>query len=241
MEEELGVARNIQQNLLPPALPAEGWFRAAGSSVASHEVGGDYFDLLPVSSTCWATVVADVAGKGVSSALLASLLQGAFLAVSDSSALMKEIVERINRFLSERTEGGKYATVFYSLLDRGGRLRYINAGHCAPIVAPVNDSLRYLETTGMPVGLLAEATFEVEETLLGAGDRLVIYSDGVSEAQSPAGEFYGRRRLREVILANPKASCRQLHDAIQESVRTFTDSAPQSDDITLVVLQYSPD
>ncbi|MDQ6700626.1 MAG: FHA domain-containing protein, partial [Acidobacteriota bacterium] len=90
MEEELNVARGIQQNLLPKALPLDGWFRAAGSSISSHQVGGDYFDVLPVNASCWAAVVADVSGKGVSSALLASLLQGVFLDVAESTALMQE-------------------------------------------------------------------------------------------------------------------------------------------------------
>ncbi len=240
MEEELNVARGIQQNLLPKALPVDGWFRAAGSSIPSHQVGGDYFDVLPANESCWAAVVADVSGKGVSSALLASLLQGVFLDVSESTALMQEKMERVNRFLSERTEGGKYATIFYGLLDKLGRLRYINAGHCAPIIVPPEDPLSYLETTAMPVGLMAEAAFEVGENRLASGDKVVIYSDGVTEAQSPSGEFFGRRRLRESILACRKDSCQALHDAIQDAVRVFTEGAPQSDDVTLVVLEYWP-
>ncbi|MDQ2900680.1 MAG: SpoIIE family protein phosphatase [Acidobacteriota bacterium] len=240
IEEELNVARGIQQNLLPRMLPGEGWFRAAGSSVASYQVGGDYFDVLPVNANCWATVVADVSGKGVSSALLASLLHGVFLNVSESTAEMRQRMDRINRFLSERTEGGKYATIFYCLLDELGRLRYINAGHCAPIVVPVEDPLSYLETTAMPVGLMAETVFDTGEKRLAPCDKVVIYSDGVTEAQSPASEFFGRRRLREAILAHRKDSCRAMHDAIQDAVRVFTEGAPQSDDVTLVVIEYWP-
>src|SRR5690242_1219149 len=156
IEEELSVARAIQQSLLPRQLPSEGWFRACGSSIASHQVGGDYFDVIAVSESCWATVVADVSGKGVSSALLASLLQGAFLTAAEGSAAMADKVAHINRFLHERTEGGKYATIFYCLLDRAGRLRYINAGHCAPILISQDGRHEYLETTAMPVGLLPQ-------------------------------------------------------------------------------------
>jgi sigma-B regulation protein RsbU (phosphoserine phosphatase) len=240
IEEELSVARTIQQSLLPRHLPSEGWFRACGSSIASHEVGGDYFDVNRVNESCWAAVVADVSGKGVSSALLASLLQGAFLTATDSSELMAKRVGGLNRFLHERTEGGKYATIFYSLLERDGRFRYINAGQCAPIVISPDGRYEYLETTAMPVGILEEAEFAVEERHLAAGDRIVIYTDGVTEAQSPRGEFFGRKQLRELVVAHAADSCAVLHDAVLRTVKVFTDSAMQADDITLVVVEYRP-
>jgi sigma-B regulation protein RsbU (phosphoserine phosphatase) len=240
IEEELSVARTIQQSLLPRHLPSEGWFRACGSSLASHEVGGDYFDVNVVTESCWAAVVADVSGKGVSSALLASLLQGAFLTATDSSALMAQKVKGLNRFLYERTEGGKYATIFYSLLDRGGRLRYINAGQCAPVRISPDGRYEYLETTAMPVGILEEAEFAVEERQLAPGDRVVIYTDGVTEAQNPHNEFFGRKRLRELVVAHAADPCSALHDAVLRAVRAFTESAPQADDITLVVVEYRP-
>jgi serine phosphatase RsbU (regulator of sigma subunit)/pSer/pThr/pTyr-binding forkhead associated (FHA) protein len=241
IEEELSVARAIQQSLLPRHLPSEGWFRACGSSIASHEVGGDYFDVSRVNESCWAAVVADVSGKGVSSALLASLLQGAFLTAADSSELMVKRVSGLNRFLYERTEGGKYATIFYSLLDRGGRLRYINAGQCAPIVISPDGRYEYLEATAMPVGILEEAEFTVEERQLAPGDRIVIYTDGVTEAQNLRGEFFGRKQLRELVAAHAPDSFAALYDAVLRAVKVFTDSATQADDITLVVVEYRPE
>ena len=240
IEEELSVARTIQQSLLPRHLPSEGWFRACGSSIASHEVGGDYFDVSRVTESCWAAVVADVSGKGVSSALLASLLQGAFLTATDSSELMVKRVKGLNRFLYERTEGGKYATIFYSLLDLGGRLRYINAGQCAPIVISPDGRYEYLETTATPVGILEEAEFAVEERQLAPGDRVVIYTDGVTEAQNLHNEFFGRKRLRELVVAHAADPCSALHDAVLRAMKAFTESAPQGDDITLVVVEYRP-
>ena len=238
IDEELSVARAIQQSLLPRHLPVEGWFRACGSSIASHEVGGDYFDVNGVSESCWATVVADVSGKGVSSALLASLLQGAFLTATDSSELMVKRVKGLNRFLHERTEGGKYATIFYSLLDRDGRLRYINAGQCAPIIVSTDGRYEYLDATAMPVGILEEAEFTVEERRLGPGDRVVMYTDGVTEAQNLRGEFFGRKQLRELVAAHAADSCAVLHDSILRAVKAFTDTAMQADDITLAVVEY---
>ena len=238
MEEELRLARTIQQSLLPGKLPSEGWLRASGSSVASHEVGGDYFDVTPVSKHCWCAVVADVSGKGVSSALLASLLQGALLTATDHPATMGRRMERLNRFLMDRTGGEKYATVFYALLEIDGRVSYVNAAHCPPIVVQAGGELSTLEATGMPVGLVETAEFGVAEQRLAPGDKVVIYTDGVTEAQNAAGEFFGKKRLREIVTAHAAEPCQAIHDAIQAAVTEFTEGAPQSDDITLVVLEF---
>jgi serine phosphatase RsbU (regulator of sigma subunit) len=238
IEEELKVAREIQQSLYPRSLPSEGWFLACGSSMASLQVGGDYFDVLNVNESCWAVAVADVSGKGVSSALLACYLQGALSAASYSAHSIQQTMELINRFLVDRSEGGKYATVFHCTLERQGRLRYVNAGHCAPIVVSADGRRRSLETTGMPLGLMAVASFPSAETMLAPGDKVVIYSDGVTEARGQGNEFYGLDRLGRVIVANAAASWEQLHDAILDDVRAFTKDTPQADDVTLVVLEF---
>jgi phosphoserine phosphatase RsbU/P len=238
LEEELGVARRIQQSLLPRQLPDAGWFRACGSSHASHEVGGDYFDVVAISPDAWSVVVADVAGKGVSSALMASFLQGAFLGASLGPRI-PDVLARINEFMSERTEHGKYATIFYATLDRAGRLDYANAGHCAALLVRSHGAIESLLPTSMPVGLVADAPFAVDQRDLAPGDRLVIYSDGVSDAQNGAREFFGRPRLRGVVAGASALDCTGMHDAIQQAIRDFTGGAEQSDDITLVVLEYS--
>lgn len=238
MEDELRLARTIQQSLLPASLPSEGWLRASGSSLASHEVGGDYYDVTRVSAHCWSTVVVDVSGKGVGSALLASLLQGALITVTEDAEAMGQRMERLNRFLLDRTGGEKYATVFYCLLHENGRMHYVNAAHCPPMVVRANGERVELEASGMPLGLVETAEFAVVEHRLGAGDKIVIYSDGVTEAQNLDKRFFGRKRLREVVEAHAGHSCATIHDAIQEAVATFTEGAAQSDDITLVVLEF---
>jgi phosphoserine phosphatase RsbU/P len=238
MEKELQLARSIQRSLLPRELPAEGWFRAAGSSVASYEVGGDYFDVLRVNQHCWSAVVVDVSGKGVGSALLASMLQGALMAASDHSSVMGARMARLNDFLNERTGGEKYATVFYCLLEADGKLSYVNAAHCPPMAVRPSGEYTFLEATGGPVGLLVPAEFPVAEWQVYSGDKIVIYTDGVTEAQNTRGEFLGRKRLRDVVLAHAAASSTRIHEEIQAAVTEFTEGAPQSDDITVVVLEY---
>ncbi len=249
IEEELGVARRIQQSLLPRSLPDSGWFRACGSSQASHEVGGDYFDVVAIGRdaaigpdaatgpNAWSVVVADVSGKGVSSALLASFLQGAFLGAA-LGANIPDVLSRINDFMSDRAEHGKYATIFYATLDRAGRLNYSNAGHCAALLVRPNCAIESLATTSMPVGLLPGTPFAVDYRDLAPGDRVVLYSDGVTEAQNGAREFFGRPRLREAVAKASALDCAGMHDAIQQAIRDFTGGAEQSDDITLVVVEY---
>jgi serine phosphatase RsbU (regulator of sigma subunit) len=238
IEEELRLARSIQQSLLPRALPVEGWLLAAGSSVPSRAVGGDYFDVTEVSPDCWSAVVADVSGKGVGSALLASLLEGALLAATDQPEELGLRIERLNRFLIGRTGGEKYATVFCCLLRRDGRLSYVNAAHCPPLRIRAGGAMEALDATAMPVGLMEGAGFPMAEARLQPGDKLAIYTDGVTEAQNLAGEFFGKRRLKDIVAAHAERSCAALHDAIQEGVAAFTQGAPQADDITVLVVEY---
>jgi serine phosphatase RsbU (regulator of sigma subunit) len=238
MEEELKVAREIQQSLLPRTLPSAGWLHAAASSVASAQVGGDYYDVIAVNDRCWGAVVADVSGKGASSALLAALLQGALIPASDHADVLARRMERLNAFLLDRTGGEKYATVFYCLLDQSGRLDYVNAAHCPPIVVRPNGETAELEATGVPVGLLEGSKYELAGRQLSPGEKIVIYTDGVTEAQDARGAFFGRKRLFDLVRAHAAASSTGLHDAIQGAVSDFTEGAPQSDDITLVVLDF---
>ncbi|HUP04632.1 MAG TPA: SpoIIE family protein phosphatase [Bryobacteraceae bacterium] len=238
LAEELNLARSIQQSLLPRALPADGWLRAAGSNMASRLVSGDYYDVEAAGGHAWWAVVADVSGKGVGSALLAALLQGALITATESAGELGRRMEGLNRFLMERTGGEKYATVFYGLVTREGLLQYVNAAHCPPLVARTAGELTDLEATGMPVGLVEGAEYEVREARLNPGDRLVIYTDGVTEAQNAKGEFFGKQRLRETVAAHAGGSCQQLHDSIQGAVALFTEGAEQADDITVLVVEY---
>jgi phosphoserine phosphatase RsbU/P len=237
IEEELDVARRIQQSLLPRNLPQEGWFVVWGSSESSHQVGGDYFDVIAIGPDTWSMVVADVSGKGVSSALLASFLQGAFLSASATTDI-PEVLGRINTFLSDRAEHGKYATMFYSKLDAAGHLTFANAGHCAPLLVRKAGAMEKLQATSMPVGLVPGAPFALDHRDLQPGDRIVLYTDGVTEAQNPAGDFFGRTRLRAAVQGAADAACQEMHAAIQTAIRDFTAGAEQADDLTLVVMEY---
>lgn len=240
MEEELKIAREIQQNLMPRKLPTTGWFRAAASSIPSHQVGGDYCDVSLLEPDVWGFVVADVSGKGVSSALLASLLQGAFLAGGYADMRIDQLMAHVNQFLTERTEGEKYATLFCGVLGKDGMLRWSNAGHCPPMLIRTSGQILKLEATGMPIGMLPGATFAVEHTQLEPGDKLLVYTDGVSEAQNRGGQFFETQRMEALLRSHSAQSCDQLIQTLIRAVEAFTEDVPQGDDITAVLMEYRP-
>jgi serine phosphatase RsbU (regulator of sigma subunit) len=240
LEQELAIARDIQRGLLPRELPSTGWFRVAASSVPSHQVGGDYYDVTRIPPDCWSLVVADVSGKGVSSGLLASLLQGAFQMASQEPDRIAEMFHRISRYLYERTQGEKYATLFYGAVDPAGCLRWANAAHCAPLLVRRDCRIESLNPTGMPVGILDIAEYEVVTTQLEPGDKLVIYSDGVSEAQNAGGQFFEIERIRGVLRATAASDAATVHRMLLNAVQSFIGATPQRDDMTLLVAEYVP-
>ncbi len=239
MEDELRLAREIQQGLQPSSMPQTGWFRAAGSSSPSTQVGGDYFDVRQNSPVSWAAVVADVSGKGVGSALLASLLQGTFLMASSDPEHIAPRMARLNEFLLQRTRGEKYATVFYCILEASGLLSYSNAGHCAPFLVGRDGRLQTLNTTSMPVGMLEDAPFQMLQRQMASGDKLVIYSDGLTEAEGSDGAFFDTERLRTCLRENATQDAVGLHAALLEAVNQFTEGGIIRDDITALVIEYT--
>jgi sigma-B regulation protein RsbU (phosphoserine phosphatase) len=184
--------------------------------------------------------VADVSGKGVSSALLASLLQGAFLLASDAPIEMADMMARVNRFLNDRTKGEKYATVFYCVLSSDGKLRWINTGHPKPFVVRRSGELTQLASTGLPLGMLEASTYEVKEIRLDSGDKLVMFSDGLSEAEDVEGEFFQTRDLQKTLRENVSAGCAAMRAALERAVEAFADTSVPADDITVVVAEYQP-
>ena len=238
LDEEMGIARSIQQSLLPRILPTDSWFSVCGSSLPAAQVGGDYFDVRPADEGGWSIVVADVSGKGVSSALMASLLQGAFMAAHHRPELMVDHLVRVNHFLLERMEGEKYATVFYAILQADGVLHYANTGICPPVLVRQNGQIERLESNGMPLGLFEEATYELGKLRMEKGDVIVAFSDGVEDSTNAAGDSFGKARVREALALGGTPN--QLHARLRDAAILFAGSAPQADDVTVVAFGYRP-
>ncbi|MBX9738267.1 MAG: SpoIIE family protein phosphatase [Phycisphaerales bacterium] len=239
IEEEMAVARSIQQSLLPKTLPSNEWFEAAGSTLPAAQVGGDYYDVRALESGGWSIVLADVSGKGPSAALLAGLLQGAFLAARPEGDAIPAVLSRLNEFLHERTQGEKYVTVFLAALEPGGRLHYANTGIGPPLLIRADRSVHRLEPTAMPVGLMPGADFPSAHVDLGAGDTVVLFSDGVEDARNTAGEAFGRKRVRELANGASADGAGSLHDRIKEAVVAHVGGAAPTDDLTLLVFRYA--
>jgi len=243
MDQEMKIAQTIQQDLLPAAeqYPKAGWLHAAGLSIPSRQVGGDYFDILPAGPNRYDIVMADVSGKGVSSALLASLLQGAFVMSTAEQIPPAVILDRLNRFLLSRTSGAKYATIFIASIFREAPMQWANAAHCSPLLIRANGSIFELAPTGMPVGMLDIGSWQDAALQLEPGDLLVLYTDGVSEAMNAKREQYGPERLVAAIQRNPQLPVGALIDAVKADIAAFTGGTPQRDDLTLLILRFTPD
>ena len=238
IDHEIEIASQIQQTLLPKSLPDLPNVAVAGSTFACHSVGGDCFDLIALEGGRLGFFVGDVAGKGISAALLATLLQGVFFTTATMDLPLPNILSRVNKYLSERTTEGRYATVFYGVLDTTGRFEYVNAGHVPPLIVRQSGGVEELGSLNFPIGMFDGAEYQSSSAKLGPGDLLVIYSDGVSDAVNSEGELFEETRLRGIIGGFKGGMAQELVTAIWEGVKTFTAGAPQSDDTTVLVVQY---
>ncbi len=238
LEHEIRMARGIQRALLPAVLPGDGWLVARGHCESSSQLGGDYYDLMQVAPGKWAAVVADVSGKGIAASILASLLQGAFFLGSGPDVSLSGTLGRINRYLCERSERARFVTVFALVIAEDGAVRWSNAGHCPAILVRASGKLERLSPNSRPVGLFHDAEFAEEGCQLAPGDKLVIYSDGVSELRNSSGEEFGESRLGEAAAALAEQGTAALFDALLENVRDYAGDTPRKDDLTLLALGY---
>lgn len=237
MEQEMRIAAEIQQALLPEPSRKGPFFDAFGQSVACRSIGGDFFDYVDLPSGAFGFAVGDVAGKGAPAALLTAVIQGVFSSQAQTGAPPSETLSRVNQALIRRAIESRFCTAFYASVSADGSLTYCNAGHNPPMVFTANGVKR-LETGGLILGLFEHATFEEDTISLDSGDLLVAFSDGVTEAMSASGEEYGEDRLLACVEANRQRTTRELIDAIFASVREFSVGAVQSDDVTALVLRY---
>jgi serine phosphatase RsbU (regulator of sigma subunit) len=237
LEQELSIAREIQQALLPSGFRDFPHLAITGASSPCHGVGGDYFDVFPLSETRTAFLIADVSGKGLGAALLTTMLQGALSGMKMATD-PASVFNHLNVFLCEHSEVGRYATMFFGILDHDGRFEFINAGHPPPLLLRAGEVLEPFADGCFPVGLIEDAEYAVSCATLQPDDVLVMFSDGVTEAENPAQDMFGVPRLREVLLGQHAARLEDLQRTVLDSVEAFSRGAAQADDITLLVARY---
>ncbi len=231
-QKELAAAARIQQGLMSVTAPQLPFAIAMGKNRPCKEIGGDFFSIVTQGDFLVAAI-ADVSGKGIAAAVMASLLQGIIHEGLLSKVPLPEIAHSTNEFFCLRDLGSKYATFVIVCLRPDGQGEYINCGHIPPLIANQAGDVQRLRESNLPVGLLLNAEYQCARFQLEPGDRLVLVTDGVTEAESPEGDFFGDQRLEEF------ASLGMSVEQIFTAVCLFLDGGPLSDDCTLVGLDYA--
>ena len=237
LEQEINIARDIQQALLPRNFGDYPHLAVSACNFPCLSVGGDYFDVFPLADNRTAFLIADVSGKGLGAALLTTMLQGVLSGMSLGTDPVR-LFNHLNGFLCSHAEVGRYATMFFGVLDERGRLEYINAGHPSPILIRRGVAHEAFTEGSFPVGLVPEAEYSSATVQLEPGDTLVLFSDGVTEAMDPGQELFGVTRLRDMLCPHTETPLDQLQKAVLESVENFSRGTSQADDLTLLLIRY---
>ncbi|MGB7283555.1 MAG: SpoIIE family protein phosphatase [Candidatus Acidiferrum sp.] len=238
-EHEVAEARSIQQGLLPKIVPRQAGYEIVGAWQPAQSIGGDYYDVLQFDEATLGLCIADVAGKGLPAALLMSNLQAAVRGLASPSLAPEGLCARLNSLVCHNTGNDRFITFFYAQLDGPARLlRYTNAGHNAPIVLRRDGSHERLQEGGGVLGVFPQQKFAAGVAQLAPGDRVIFFTDGVTEASDPAGEEYGEDRLLRVLLDNRAETARSLQEKILAAAGEFS-CGRWHDDATLLVLAVS--
>ncbi len=239
IDGELRMASQIQQALLPKSRRCGTFYDASGTSIACRAIGGDFFEYIDMADGRFGFALGDVSGKGPPAALLTAMVQGILWTQSFAPVEPAVMMTRINQALLARGIDNRFATIFFAIMSPDGRLTYCNAGQNPPLLFSASG-VRKLETGGTIVGLFEHATYEQEEIQLTAGDLLAVFSDGVSEALNPAGDEYGEARTQSAIASNWLEPVDTVLQSLLESVRAYAHGAPQNDDVTALIVRYTP-
>lgn len=226
--QELAIASEIQQRLMTVTVPDVPFAKVNAVSYPCKDIGGDFFDLVYTDSGL-SLIVADVSGKGVSAAVVASILQGMLYSQLARDSSLPEMISAVNRFLCEKVAGQKYATLVIARLRNNGEMELINCGHVPPLLVSEGKTIK-LEEGNLPVGLVAVAEFQAQRIKLKTGDRLLVVTDGVTEAEDASGEFFGTERLEECCPAGLKC--------VEEAVTVFRGDTALTDDFTITEMIY---
>jgi hypothetical protein len=234
--QELRIAAEIQQALLPPRRRSGSSYEAAGASLPCRTIGGDFFEYFDFTSGRMGFALGDVAGKGPPAAILAAMVQGILATHADEGPAAT--LNRVNEALCRRAIEGRFATMAYVVLDPGGTLTSCSAGHNPAVLLRANGSMERPDRGGLVLGAFDTARYEEEAIALETGDTLVLFSDGVTDAENPVGDQYGEERLLEALAGSDRRSPDEILDRVLASVRAFAAEQPPADDVTVLVIRY---
>jgi sigma-B regulation protein RsbU (phosphoserine phosphatase) len=231
---EIEAASATQRGLLPQAIPQFPGYEISAAWRPAGAVSGDYLDLLRLDANHLALSVADVIGKGVPAALLMSNVQAAVHALAGEMLPTGELCRRINRIVAANVGSGKFITFFYGVLDSARRFSYTNAGHCEPILVRQNGECVRMNHGGVVLGVLPDWEYREEHVDLEPGDRLVLFTDGITEIANATGEEFGEERLMELLRANRALDAEAIEKRVMAAIAEFSGGNFQ-DDATLIV------
>ncbi|HJQ69885.1 MAG TPA: GAF domain-containing SpoIIE family protein phosphatase [Blastocatellia bacterium] len=238
-ESELELARKVVEGLLPRAVPVIDGFDIAGLTSPVREVGGDYFDFIQSITDRLGVLVADVSGKGLAAALIMVTFRAYIHATVINELAMRVVMARVNRLIHETTEGERFITTFYGLIDpENKRLLYINAGHNPPLLLRADSTTRLLDKSGLPVGIFEDSRYSEAVVDFLPGDILVLYTDGVTEAINSQEESFGVDRLEKIVRAASEMSAQEICQTVASAVREFSSvvGGPE-DDLTISIIK----
>src|SRR5579871_918389 len=238
LDHEIEIASEIQRQLQPSNFPRRPEFEVIGFMLPCQSVGGDCFDVVELDCGRYGLCVGDIAGKGISASLLASMVQGMMNILVSLPIPINQIASRLNRYVYGHSPADRYVTLFYGCLEPSGRFDYLNAGHVPTLIRRGSGELESLDSENFPVGMFHDAEYVSASTQIEKNDYLVIYSDGVPDATNVRGERFEESRLRNLVQQFQGQNVDQLAEAIRAAVQNFTEGAPQSDDITVLVARY---
>ena len=240
-EEELNLARQIQQTSLLSEFPAIPRCDVHALYIPSRHVGGDFYDVVPAGDGSFLIAIADVSGKGMPAALLSSMLQASLRTQSNNARSLGTILKNINSLLYRSTAIHQFATFFLARVDGESlRLTFSNAGHNWPVVMRPDGERTFLERGGTVLGILEGAEFEEAQVALGPGDLVVLYTDGITEAANVHGEQFGEERLCEAVQSMPRGlPAREVAERLHRTLLEFLGDREPQDDLTLLVLRVT--
>jgi sigma-B regulation protein RsbU (phosphoserine phosphatase) len=238
-KRELEIAADVQRSIMPAELPHIPGFEFATYARPAREVGGDYYDLLPVDDDYFGLVMADVSGKSIHAAIYMAVTRALFLAKASDYRSPQAAVQEIHELLMNSSDSDMFVTAFYGVVNRQTReMCYVRAGHDWPIhFRPETNQLSMLQAQGRFLGILKGLVLNEAEVRFLPGDALVCYSDGLTDATSPDGAYYGIERLKAVVASAGHKPARDLVDTIIADVDYFRAGVPQPDDLTLLVMK----
>jgi sigma-B regulation protein RsbU (phosphoserine phosphatase) len=236
--KELEIAKEIQDTFLPESVPVIPGIGIAAATIPAMEIGGDFYDFIPVGQGRWGITMADVSGKGISAALFMALSRTLLHVSGGTASDPMAAIRQANQWIYEDGRSSMFVTVFYGVLDPAAmQFSYVNAGHNPPLLVREAGAEELLESRGIALGVVPEVSIASTTLALRPGDLLVLYTDGVTEAFNELNEAFGEERLSVFLLANRALPARTILNGLVDEIRRFAGGAAQSDDITLVVVK----